>query len=191
MDHLEAVAVQLSLSLVSASLVLCASCTSACSYCIPAFSPVAVPTPTVQFARFTLGTLYVGLNFTWRCQVELPGRQLAGVSASVEWFGPNGAVITGDSRITVGDTLETSPGREYQKTLTFTPLSEGDSGSYSCSATVMPTTSNSLVTSGIVIDSDSLSVASKTLLTLLHTQSLHNIYQYSVLLQIPLFQSTF
>ena len=154
------------------------------------FSPVAVRTPTVQFTRLTLGSLYVGLNFFWRCEVQLRGRQLSGVSASVEWIGPNGAVITSDSRITVGDTLETSPGREYQKTLTFTPLSAGDSGSYSCSATVMPTISNSLVTSGMVIDSDSLSVASKTLLTLLHTQSLHNIYQYFVLLQIPLFQST-
>ena len=129
-------------------------------------SPVAVPTPTIQFTKLTLGSQYVGLNFTWRCEVEIPSRQLSSVSASVEWIGPNGAVITSDSRITVGETLETSPGREYQKTLTFTPLSAGDSGSYSCSATVMPTTSNSLVTSGMVIDSDSLSVASKHLLKL-------------------------
>ena len=134
--------------------------------------------------------MYVGLYFAWRCEVEIPGRQLTGVSASVEWIGPNGAVLTSDSRITVGDTLETSPGREYQKTLAFTPLSAGDSGSYSCSATVMPMTSNSFVTNAVGIGSDSLSVAGKTLLTLLHTQSLHNIYQYSVFLQIPFFQST-
>ena len=110
---------------------------------------VAVPTPTIQFTRLTLGSLYVGLNFTWRCEVEIPGRQLTDVSASVEWIGPIGAVITSGSRITVGDTLETSPGREYQKSLAFTPLSAGDSGSYSCSATVMPTTSNSLVTNAV------------------------------------------
>ena len=88
------------------------------------------------------------------------------MSTSIEWIGPDGAVITSGSRVTVGDTLETSPGREYQKTLSFTPLSADDSGSYSCSATAMPTTSNSLVTSGMVIDSDSLSVASKHLLKL-------------------------
>ena len=101
------------------------------------------------------------MNFTWRCEVELPGRQLSGVSASVECIGPNGAVITSGSRITVGGTLETSPGREYQKSLVFTPLSAGDSGSYSCSATVMPTTSNSLVTNAVGTGSDSISVASK------------------------------
>ena len=103
------------------------------------------------------------MNFTWRCEVEIPGRQLAGVSASVEWIGPNGAVITSGSRITVGDTLETSPDREYQKSLAFTPLSAGDSDGYSCSATVMPTTSNSLVTIAVGIGSDSISVASKNL----------------------------
>ena len=106
-------------------------------------------------------SLYVGLNFTWHCEVELPGRQLSGMSASVEWIGPNGTVITSGSRITVGATLVTSPGREYQKSLTFTPLSAGDSGSYSCSATVMPTTSNSLVTNAVGAGSESLSVASK------------------------------
>ena len=128
-----------------------------CIQLLYSFSPVAVPTPTVQFTRRTLGSLYVGLNLTWHCEVELPGRQLSGVSASVQWIGPNGAVITNGSRITVGDTLETSPGREYQKTLTFTPLSAGDSGSYSCSATVMPTTSNSLVTNAVGTGSDFLS----------------------------------
>ena len=149
-------------------------------------SPASVSTPTTQFTRFTLGSLYVGLNFTWRCQVELPGRQLAGVSATVEWIGPNGAVLTSDSRITVGTTLETSPGREYQKTLMFTPLSAGDSGSYSCSATVMPTTSNSDVTNGMVMDSDSLSVASKHLL---NTGTTVN-FKCAVFLQAPPFQST-
>ena len=95
--------------------------------------------------------------------MEIVGRQLADVSASVEWIGLNGAVITSGSRITAGDTLETSPGREYQKSLTFLPLSAGDSGSYSCSATVMPTTSNSLVTNAVGTGSDSISVASKNL----------------------------
>ena len=103
--------------------------------------------------------------------MEIPGRQLSGVSASVEWIGPNGSVLTSGSRITAGNTAVESPGREYQKTLTFSPLSAGDSGSYSCSATVMPTTSNSLVTNAIGTGSDSLSVASKhiIILKLLHT----------------------
>ena len=99
---------------------------------------VAVPTPSIQFTRLVLRSLYLGLPFSWRCEVEIPGNQLPGVTADVEWRGPGGAVITSDSRITVGATTEPSPGREYQKSLMFSPLSARDSGSYSCSATVMP-----------------------------------------------------
>ena len=122
---------------------------------------VLVPTPTVQFTRFVLGSLYVGLPFSWRCEVEIPGNQLVGVVADVEWRGPGGAVITSDSRITVGATIEASPGREYQNTLMFSPLSAGDSGSYSCSATVMPTVTNSFITNGVGTGSDSLTFAGK------------------------------
>ena len=124
---------------------------------------VLVPTPTVQFTKFQLGSLYIGLRFSWRCEVEIPGAQLPGVTADVEWRGPGGAVITNNSRITVHATTEPSPGREYQKTLTFSPLSAGDSGSYSCSATVMPTVTNSLVTNGVGTGSDSLTVSGKHL----------------------------
>ena len=122
---------------------------------------VAVPIPMVQFTRLQLGSLYVGLPFSWRCEVEIPGNQLVGVTADVEWRGSGGAVITNNSRITVGATTEPSPGREYQKTLTFSPLSAGDSGSYSCSATVMPTSSNSFINNGVGTSSDSFTVAGK------------------------------
>ena len=130
-----------------------------------ALSSLTVPTPTIQFTRLTLGSLYVGLPFSWRCEVEIPGNQLAGVASNVEWRGPDGNVITSDSRITVGATVESAPGREYQKTLMFSPLSAEDSGSYSCSATVIPATSNSFIISGVGTGNDSLTVASKHLLT--------------------------
>ena len=154
MDHLETVAVELSLSLVRIN----------ASYAMTINSLfVLVLSPTVQFTTLVLGSLYVGLSFSWRCEVDIPGNQLAGVTADVEWRGPGGAVITSDSRIVVGATTEPSPGREYQKTLMFSPLSAGDSGSYSCSATVMPTVTNSLVTNGVGTGSDSLTVAGKHL----------------------------
>ena len=93
--------------------------------------------------------------------MDIPGAQLAGVTADVEWRGPGGAVITSTSRITVGTTIEPSPGRRYQKPLMFSPLSAGDSGSYSCSGTVTPTVTNSLVTNGVGTGSDTLTVAGK------------------------------
>ena len=98
-----------------------------------------------------------------RCEVEIPGNQLQGVSAEVEWRGPGGSVLTSGSRITVGDVMETTPGREYRSSLTFTPLSSVDTGSYNCSATVRPTVANGNVNDGVGSGIDSLTVTRKQL----------------------------
>ena len=117
----------------------------------------------IQFTRDPLvPNYYVGLSFTWRCDVRIPGDQLLGVDAVVEWMGPGGRLTSSsDSRLTVGELDVDSPGREYRRSLTFSPLSASDMGSYSCSATVTPTVENSGVTNGMGIGSDNLTVASK------------------------------
>ena len=121
----------------------------------------SVNNPTIQISKLTLGTLYVGLTFMWQCEVEIPGNQLPGVSAEVEWRGPGGSVITSDSRITVGDVLEETPGREYRTLMTFTPLSASDTGSYSCSATIRPNVANGNVMNGTGEGTSSLTVTRK------------------------------
>ena len=93
-----------------------------------------------------------------RCDVELPGNPLAGVTADVEWRGPGGSVLTSGSRITVNAVVETRLGREYFSSLTFTPLSSVDTGSYNCSATIRPAVANGNVNSGVGTGSDSLTV---------------------------------
>ena len=93
--------------------------------------------------------------------MEILGEQLPGVTADVEWRGPGGSVITNNSRVTVGTTIEAAPGREYQKTLFFSPLSAGDTGSYTCSGTVMVDPTNSFITNGVGTGSDSLTVVGK------------------------------
>ena len=122
---------------------------------------VAVNNPTIQITRLTLGTLYVGLTIALRCDAEIPGNQLPGVSAEVEWRGPGGSVITSDSRITVGSVMEETPGREYRRSLTFAPLSSVDTGSYSCSATIRPSVANGNVTNGAGEGISSLTVTRK------------------------------
>ena len=97
----------------------------------------------------------------WRCEADIPGNQVAGVSADTEWRGLGGGVLTSDSRITVGDVLEETPGREYRSLLTFTPLSAMDTGSYSCSATVRPSVANGNVINGVGSGSDTLPVTGK------------------------------
>ena len=92
--------------------------------------------------------------------MDLPGNQLAGVSADVEWRRPNGDIMTSDNRITIGDVVESSPasGHSSQSSVMFSPLSAGDSGSYSCSATAIPTVMNSSVMNGVRTGNDSLSL---------------------------------
>ena len=95
--------------------------------------------------------------------MDIPGNQLAGMSAAVEWRRPNGDIITNDSRITVSRVIEVAPGRSFQRLVMFSPLSAGDAGSYSCRATAMPTVMNSNVMNGVGSGNDSLSIASKLL----------------------------
>ena len=84
------------------------------------------------------------------------------MDAVVEWMGPGSNLTSSNNgRLTVGKLDVDSPGREYRRSLTFSPLSASDMGSYSCSATVMPTVDNSGVTNGMRIGSDNLTVASK------------------------------
>ena len=94
--------------------------------------------------------------------MDLPGNQLAGVSAAVVWRS-NGDIMTSDNRITVGGVVEVSPGRSFQRSVMFSPLSAEDAGSYSCSATAMPTMMNSNVMNGVGTGNDSLTIASKLL----------------------------
>ena len=84
------------------------------------------------------------------------------MDAVVEWMGPGGKLdSSNDGHLTVGELVVDSPGREYRRSLTFSPLSASDMSSYSCSATVMPSVANSGVTNGMGIGSDNLTVASK------------------------------
>ena len=105
---------------------------------------------------------YVGLNFTWRCDVTLPGQQLSGVDAVVEWKkSDNNFTSSTDGRITVEDIDIDTPGRIYRRSVIFSPLSVDDMASYSCSATIMPTVSNPQVTNGFGKVDGSLAVTGK------------------------------
>jgi hypothetical protein len=105
---------------------------------------------------------YIGLNFTLRCEAEIPGSQLSGIQAAVEWMKNDIQVSTSnDRRIILGDTVEDSPGREFRRSIEFTPLSADDMGTYSCSATIRPTVANSEVTNGFGIGNNSLTVVGK------------------------------
>ena len=122
-----------------------------------------VPNPTIQITEIPLvSTEYIGLSLTWRCDARIPGDQLIGVDAVVEWR-RLGIVLSSsnDGRITLGDLTVDSPGREYRRSINFSPLSADDVGTYSCSATVRPTVAISGVTNGFGIGNNSLTIVGK------------------------------
>ena len=156
---------ELSLSTVSQKLMTnkiyyCAQCILLCI-----FFNNPVPNPMISFSPIPLVTNeYVGLNLTWRCEARIPvSQQLLGVDAVVEWRGPGGLLIasSNDGRVTLGELVIDSPGRDYRRSIQFFPLSADDMGTYSCSATAMPTVTRSGVTNGFGMSNNSLTVVGK------------------------------
>ena len=121
-----------------------------------------VPNPTIEITEIPLSLeiAYVGLNYTLRCEAQVPGSQLDTISAVIKWM-KYGIKLSSsnDGRITLGETIVDSPGREFRRSIMFSPLSAGDMGSYSCSATISPTVDNPGVTNGVGIGSSNLTVA--------------------------------
>ena len=122
-----------------------------------------VPNPTIVITVMPfVRAEYVGLNYTLRCEAEVPGNQLDDIDAVMEWM-KDGIKLSSSNngRVTLGDTREDSPGREFRRSIVFSPLSAGDMGSYSCSATIRPTVDNPGVTNGFGILNSNLTIAGK------------------------------
>lgn len=78
----------------------------------------------------------------------------------VEWL-KQGTILTNDDHITVLDLEEISPGNTYRSTITFQPLTIGDTGDYTCRATIRPVNDSELVVNGIGMGNDTLTVIGK------------------------------
>lgn len=90
---------------------------------------------------------YVGLNISYACQTLLVVAVTAELTADVEIFGPDAALIAGsDGRVGVTDTMES--GGDFERSLYFAPVSAVDRGEYRCTGTIRPVVSNPLVTNG-------------------------------------------
>ena len=65
-------------------------------------------------------------------------------SVMISWMGPEGESITNDSRVTISPT--TSSGNNYNSSLQFTYLKEGDEGMYTCNVMILETGNSNFVT---------------------------------------------
>ena len=106
---------------------------------------------------------YTGLRLTLQCDVDIPGPQLLAVEADITITGPMGAILTGDSRVTVGEVVEETLGDNYFRAITFAALSSVlDNGVYSCVGTVRPATPSAFVTNGESTGTRELRVVGKS-----------------------------
>ena len=121
----------------------------------------AVPSPVIRFRQGSFPPFYVGLDFNWRCDAENTGPIGTGpVSADIVWSKDSNE-LTNTSRIIVGNVREDSPGSLWRRNVMFKPLSSVDSGSYTCTASIRPTTANAFVTNGMNTRMEELTVVSK------------------------------
>ena len=65
-------------------------------------------------------------------------------SVMISWMGPGGESITNDSRVTISPT--TSSGNNFNSSLQFTYLMEGDDGKYTITITILETSISRSVT---------------------------------------------
>jgi len=98
-------------------------------FSVPTINITTSPNDTIQSAM-------VGDALTLECLVST----VSGVefdSVMISWIRPGGDTITNDSRVTINPT--SSSGNNFNSSVQFTYLMEGDNGIYMCNASILTT----------------------------------------------------
>ena len=108
------------------------------------FALHTVPTPTITISPSgAIQGAMVGSSQNIQCTVST----VSGVeysSVMISWMGPEGNIITNNSRVTISQT--TSSGNYmYTRNLQFTYLMEGDEGTYTCNVSILDTNGANLI----------------------------------------------
>ncbi len=98
--------------------------------------------------------LYTEESVTLTCEIILSPSVNTAVDVSVTWSGTQGEMLSTDGRVTVSDVTGSNP---YKSTLTLSSLVISDTGTYTCTASVGPS-SPQVVASGDVTDAHTLTV---------------------------------
>ncbi len=106
--------------------------------------------------------IYAGSVLTLTCEISLPS-SLQGIISDLpvtsSWTGETNGAVQGDGRITVQSAEPVTQGsRFFITTVEFDTLRISDSDTYTCSATVTPSASLSLLAEGQASDTTSISV---------------------------------
>ena len=84
------------------------------------------------------GSVTVGKPYSIQCSVEMSEKVDSSI-IKIDWSGPDGYIITNDSRINIHPTVSVD-GIIHNSTLQFLYLSQNDSGSFVCNVTLVDTT---------------------------------------------------
>ena len=108
------------------------------SLCLPVLVSVPPPQLTLTISPST-SSLNEGSLVSLSCIAVLDSNVNSAVTVSRVWTGPSGEELTGSSRITVMDMLQSPP---YTSVLVFNPVDDMDSGEYQCNMTVSQASNN-------------------------------------------------
>ncbi len=118
--------------------------------------------PDVGATHSGSGTIYAGSVLKLTCEISLPSSlhsMVADLPVTSSWTGESNGAVQGDDRITVQSAEPVVPGsRFFITTVEFDTLRISDSGTYTCTATVTPSASPSLLAEGQASDTTSISV---------------------------------
>ncbi len=99
-------------------------------------------------------TLYNGESVTLTCTITVDPAVNSDVAVTVSWAGPDEGMLSTGGRVALSGVTGSGP---YQSTLTLFSLMTSDTGDYTCTASVDPSTPQ-VVASGDVTDTHTITV---------------------------------
>ena len=109
----------------------------------------AVPDFDLRISRVstTSSTNYVGLNVSYVCSTLFPNTLNNDLAGNVDILRPDNTPIQeGSGR--VGVSMVTRSRNDYERTVSFSPVSASDAGNYRCTGTISSAVPNPLVING-------------------------------------------
>ena len=114
-----------------------------------------VPSPGVEAAANSTGTIFAGSVLTLTCIITLDGGlsgMLTDLSVTTVWTEGGQEVSTGGNIMVSGAMF--AVGTTYSSTLSFNTVHTGDAGDYTCTATVSSPSVPSSTVMNVVVSSD-------------------------------------
>ena len=103
--------------------------------------------PSFEITILQNGSASFNDSFTLDCVVTMLNI-VDSSSVMFSWVGPEGNIITNDSRVIINPT--TSNGNTYTSSIRFTYLMEGDEGTYMCNVMILETSGSASAILGVV-----------------------------------------